>query len=82
MKIFFILLGLTLMLSGCEKDKTVDYDSLQTRDGLIYIKDESGSFSGTAETRDKNGELKSSITYKNGKKDDSIRSWGENGEIL
>ena len=37
MKIFFILLGLTLMLSGCEKDKTVDYDSLQTRDGLIYI---------------------------------------------
>ena len=87
MKIFAIILSVTLILLGCGKDKdevnnkAVDYGSLQARDGLVYIKDESRSFSGRAESRHENGELKSSITYKDGKKDGLVRSWYENGKM-
>jgi antitoxin component YwqK of YwqJK toxin-antitoxin module len=80
MKIFVILLSLTLVLLGCGKEGPVDSSSLEARDGLAYLKDRSSSFSGTADSRYENGELKRSITYKNGKKDGkedgAVRSWG------
>jgi len=81
MKKFVILLSLSLILLGLGEVEVVDYGSLEARDGLVYIKDDSKPFSGRADSRYENGELKSSITYENGKKEGLVRSWFESGKM-
>ena len=78
MKIFVLLLSLTLIVMGCDKDvdkdQVVDYGLLIVRDGLVYLKEQPGSFSGIAETRYENGQLKISAPFKDGRKDGLVKA--------
>ena len=87
-----VLLFAALLVAGCgEKvlsdsaikkaiEEAVDVESIQERDGLYYLPNESKPYSGWAKDMYDSGQAKGLGRFKDGKPDGRVTTWYENGQ--
>ena len=77
----FILLAISLplLLGGCG-EKGVNWDELDFREGIWYLKDSDAPYTGKSFTLWENGQKKGKLNFKDGKLDGRQVSWHENGQ--
>lgn len=77
----FLLLSCVLMLSITRlQAQIVNYDDLERRDHIAYLKGESKPFTGKAKALHKNGTVKQEITFVNGVKEGAYMTWFPSGK--
>lgn len=72
---WLLLLSITSL-----KAQIVNYDDLERRDHIAYLKGESKPFTGKAKALHKNGTVKQEITFVNGVKEGAYMTWYASGK--
>ena len=76
-----LLVSLPLLLGGCGGEKqVVDFDLIEEREGIRYLKDSDTPYTGKVFTLHENGQKMYEGNYKDGKPDGLSVSWHENGQ--
>ena len=81
--LFLIIVSLPLLLGGCGEKATLDsvnYDELEEREGIIYLKGSDSLFSGKAYSLYPNGRKAQEDLYENGKRHGLSVGWHEHGK--
>ena len=79
MKSLLLAIFVALLMVGCGEE-TVDYYTLQDRNGTMYLPNEKTPFTGRSGSFYENGQKKLEINYKDGKKDGLWCIWLPNGQ--
>lgn len=74
----FVLLAASISLPSCKKQPVVQYGQLEWKDEVFYLNGQ--PFSGIAQDRHPNGQLRSEYPMKNGKPHGVVREWWDNGQ--
>ena len=76
-----LFISLPLLLGGCGGEKeVVNFDLIEKREGIRYLKDSDTPYTGKAFTLYKNGKKESNQNYKDGKLHGLFISWRDNGK--
>ncbi len=81
MKKTLFSLSLLLCFLGVAVSQVVNYDQLEKRARVAYLKGTDKPFSGTAKSYYKNGAVKNDITFLNGLKEGNYKVFYESGKI-
>ena len=79
LRLLVLLVSLPLLLGGCG-EKEVNFEELEERESITYLKGSDTPYTGKAFTFYENGQKWQEVNYKNGKPDGLWVSWHENGE--
>ena len=75
---FILALAFSLLLPACKKPPVVPYGQLEWKDESFFLNGR--PFSGIAQDRHPNGQLRSEYPMKNGRPHGLVREWWDNGQ--
>ena len=81
--LFLIIVSLPLLLGGCEekpKLEGINYDELELREGLSYVKGSNAPYTGKVYELYLNRKKEYEIDFLNGKEHGLYTSWYQNGQ--
>ena len=80
-RLLVLLVSLPLLLGGCGREKqVVDFDLIEEREGIRYLKDSDTPYTGKAISLYENGQKEHETNFEDGEVDGLSVYWYENGQ--
>ena len=78
--LFLIIVTLPLLLGGCGEKSSVNFDQLEERREIAYIKGSYSPYTGKAYKFYENGQKEVETNFRDGKREGLETQWHENGQ--